>query len=434
MNNIDPTIREKLNRFLTEVLNDILRVEENSPLDRPEDLSVKEIRVLDAVASAAKGGLPGRASEIAALLHVAPGTLTAAADLLQKKNYLSRIRDKGDKRSVRISLTESGEAARQQHLAFHNELTEEILASLSPQSANALVQALDAIHSFFLKKGTTGMPAKILADSTCDLSPEQAEALGVTLIPMSILFEDQSFQQGVDFTPAEFYEKMGASRTPPTTVQLTPYDLESVYREATADGSEAVALHLSSALSGTFQSAVLAAREVKGMHVVDSQNATFGSALLVRTAVRLRDEGKSAAEIAETISALAKRVRLYAYVSTLKYLVRGGRLSTAAGLVGTALHIYPIITVQDGAVKNIAKAKGRDTGCREILRLVSEAGIDPAYGIVWGHACEPQGLEGLKAVLEPLTRDCDADEYLVGPVVGTHTGPGAVGLAFIAKE
>ena len=436
MNSI--SLHEKLNKFLTESMNNILRTEENIASGRPNDLSAKEIHVIEAVADAAQNGFPARASEIAAALRVAPGTFTASADLLQKKGYLTRVRDEGDRRSIRVALTDSGEKAKRQHEAFHRGLTEEILAAISAEEAEVLVRSLEVLRAFFAQKEASLArgAVKILADSTCDLSAEEAARLGVTLIPMGLSFGDECFRQGVEITNEVFYEKLASSTELPITSQLTPYDLEIVYREAIADGSEVVAIHLSSAFSGTYQSAVLAAKEVGRVYPVDSQNASFGSALLIRAAVALRDRGQSAAQIAEAITALAKKVRLFAHIPTLKYLVRGGRISAAAGLVGGVLNICPIVTVKDGAVRNIGKARGKTAADKEIAKLVETEGIDPTYGIQFGHGLDTVALDELKAILVsqiPLSGCETYCDCVVGPVIGTHAGPGAVGIAFIAK-
>ena len=285
-----------------------------------------------------------------------------------------------------------------------------------------------------LEKKQKKNAVRILADSTCDFSPEEAERSGVTIMPMNVVLDNKIYRQNIDITATEFYEKMASSETSPITAGLTIYDLENAYREATQDGSEVVAIILSSVLSGTYQSAVLMSHEVNGVYVVDSLNATFGKALLVREAVKLRDAGMSASEIAEKITALTKRVRLFAYVATLKYLVRGGRVSAVAGAIGGVLNICPLISVQDGAVINIGKARGKNLACKEITRLVEKSNIDKDYDVVFGYSIDETGLSALKENVSGLIKGCNTSDYEIGPIIGAHVGPGAVGLAFIAKE
>jgi len=326
MSNGNENVKDKINSFYSVTANDISKIEENTVIGRPADLTYKEIHVIEAVAGATDGGKPARALDIAAALRVVPSTFTAAAVLLEKKGYLIRTRDESDGRGVKITLTASGEAACEMHRAFHRELAEEIAAAAGSEGGPALLRSFDALHAFYLRKeGSLKSGAvKILADSTCDLNPDESARLGVSIIPMSIIFGDAIYRQNLDLTPSEFYGLMRESKEPPVTSQLTPHDLEQTYRNALADGGEAVAIHLSSALSGTYQSAVLASREVAGVYPVDSQNATLGSALLTRTAVNLRDTGMRASEIARRLSELSERIILLAYIPNLKYLGAAG--------------------------------------------------------------------------------------------------------------
>ena len=351
---------ENLAHFLSHTLIYILKVEDVLGMGRPEGVSFKEIHVIEAVGAATQGGTPARATDIAAILRVVPGTLTSAVDLLETKGYLTRVRDESDKRGVRIALTETGEQARLRHQDFYLGLANEMLKEMNEEEAQALIRGFGIMKSFFENKEETRKQrkkVKILVDSSCDIGVEVAERLNVTVIPMNVVFGDTVYRHDIDISSSEFYEKMSTSNISPMTTQLTPFDLEQAYREAAADGSEVVAIHLSSALSGTYQSAVLASREVANVYPVDSRSATLGMTLLVKAAAELRDSGKSAPEIAEELNRLSERVMLFAYIPTLKYLVRGGRLSTAAGVLGSVLNIYPIISVSDGVVKSIGKAK-----------------------------------------------------------------------------
>jgi DegV family protein with EDD domain len=425
--------KEKLVEFFAKITNDILKYEENIGRGRPDDISHKEIHVIEAVAGAIKDGKPARATEIASALRIAPGTFTSAADVLEKKNYITRVRDANDQRSIRVELTEKGERANALHRAFHEELTGDLLESISDDDAQTLIKAIDIIKGFYTKKETAlkGGKVKIYTDSTCDITPEDAARMGITIIPMSTVFENETYRQNVDLTASEFFEKLADSKSPPTTSQLTAYDLEQIYREAAEDGSEVVAIHLSSALSGTYQSAVIASREIPGVYPVDSQSATMGMALLVRIAAELRDSGKSAQAIAKKLTELSERVLVLAYIPTLKYLVRGGRISSAAGIVGSVLNVYPLLSVRDGVVKSIGKTRGKSMAQREIVKIIDEHGIDKRYGVAFGHAVSAADMEALKICLEGRVEQCESTDCEIGAVIGTHTGPGAVGLAFI---
>ena len=433
--NIQRQTSEELNAFLVGAFNDSLRVEENCLSGREYDLSIREIHVIEAAAAAERQGEPGRAAEIAAALRVTPGTLTASVAGLEKKGFLVRLRDEADRRGVRIATTEAGRNVDRIHADFHREMADGVTSILSEEESDILIRSLHKVRDFFAEKERAYCGrVKIYADSTCDLTPEEAEQLGVVLIPMSVVFGEDIYQQGVNLSTAEFYEKQAGSKENPTTVQLTPYDLEQIYRDATDDGSEVVAIHLSSALSGTYQSAALAAHAVKGVYAIDSKNATFGSNLLVRIAARLRDEGKNASEIAEKITELAGKVRLVAYVSTLKYLVRGGRLSAVAGVAGSVLGITPVIRVIDGALQNNGKPRGKKAAFEELIRQAAAHGIDTNYEVVFGHARTGETMDEFKKLAAPMVEGASIFDCEVGPVIGTHTGPGAVGIAFIGED
>jgi len=299
-----------------------------------------------------------------------------------------------------------------------------------------LARAIDILQDYYAKKEASrkGRKVKILIDSSCDISPKEAAELGLTVVPMNITFEDQIYRQNVDISSSEFFVKLEKAKSLPMTTQLTPFDLEKVYRDATADGSEVVAIHLSSALSGTYQSAYLASREVSGVYPVDSQSATIGMALLAKIAANLRDSGESAQKISKMLAEYSERVMLIAYIPTLKYLVRGGRLSATAGLVGGVMNVYPLISVRDGVITSVGKTRGKKAAHKEIARLVGEYGIDKQYGVVFAHGAASEDMEALKNSLEDLTEGSELMDCEIGAVIGTHTGPGVVGVAFIMKR
>ncbi|MCL1914012.1 MAG: DegV family EDD domain-containing protein [Eubacteriaceae bacterium] len=428
--------KDKLAVFFAKTINNILKFEEQFLANRPEDVSFREIHVIEAVAASIKEGALAKASEIAAALQIAPGTFTASAGVLEKKGYLTRARDANDQRSVRVGLTEKGLKAFKQHFESHCELAQELL-EYAGEDLTAITQAVDIFSSFYTQKEASLKEGKvkIYVDSTCDISVEDAQRLGITLVPMSINFGEETFLQNIDMTASEFFEKMAQSDTLPTTTQLTAYDLEQVYRDATEDGSEVVAIHLSSALSGTYQSAALAAREVAGVYPVDSQSTTAGIAVLVLEAVALRDAGMSAQSIAKRISELSERVTLLAYIPTFKYLVRGGRVSQAVGAIGGVMNIYPLISLRDGVVKSVGKARGKGMACKKIYMMANEFGIDTDYSVVFVHASAKTEMEELKVIMREQVGDKSSRlECEMGAVIGTHIGPGAAGFAFISKK
>ena len=278
----------------------------------------------------------------------------------------------------------------------------------------------------------------ILTDSTSDLTVQEAEELGVRLIHMRVIFEDGVYTDGVDITKEAFYAKQAEAKTLPKTTQLNPQEYYDAFRPLLENGDEVVAILISSKLSGSFQSACIA----KGMleeagqrlHLVDSLNATLGEGLLVREAVRLRDGGKSAAEIAAELEELRSRVRFIAFVGTLKYLKMGGRISASTAALGTMLHISPVVAVVDGEVKAVGKLRGSQKILAYTLDFAREYPVDTRHCVVFGHSRCQETMEAYRdKVTEALgIRDSAWDE--LGAVIGTHAGPGCYGLAYIGLK
>ena len=197
-----------------------------------------------------------------------------------------------------------------------------------------------------------------------------------------------------------------------------------------------VGIFLSSKLSGTFQSATIAAdmADSDRIHLVDSLNATFGLGLLVMIAARARDEGKSAAEIVEIVEDAKSRLRLIAFVDTLKYLQMGGRISAASAVVGTLLGINPLISIIDGAVESIGKARGRKGAYRHLKTLFEQEAMDETFPVFFGATNDVNAMQELEAALTPsFTSTVDVFHAEIGSAIGTHVGSGAAGIAYIAK-
>lgn len=276
------------------------------------------------------------------------------------------------------------------------------------------------------------MGIRIIVDSTADLTPQVREQ--VTVVPLTVRFGEEEFVDGVDLTGAEFYEKLAASPVLPTTSQASPYAFSAAFGQAVADGDEVITIAVSSRLSGTYQSAVIAAEDYSGrVHVVDSRNIALGSAILTEYALRLVEEGRSAEEIVSLLEAARERIRLMAVVDTLEYLQRGGRLSKTAAIAGGLLSIKPVIALVDGEIKVIAKGRGNKQANALMNQQVRAAGIDTAMPMMLGYTGTSAQL------LDCYCGEC-ADLWpegvprsVVCGVVGTHAGPGAVALAFFAK-
>lgn len=275
---------------------------------------------------------------------------------------------------------------------------------------------------------------RILTDSASDILPDEAQALGVTVVPLNVTFEDGTvIRDGLDLPAAEYYERLARCGKLPTTSQPSPELFEQVYREAAEAGDPVVGIFLSSELSGTFQCAKLAA-EMAGAgeaYLVDSRTVCLAEALLVRLAVRLRDEGLSAAGIAAQLEQAKAHLHLVAVIDDLKYLRKGGRLPAAVAIAGGMLGIKPLITLCDGKVAMAGKARGLPGAYVALFKKIDEmGGIDPSRGTAAAYTVSPREIEPIQTYLARSLHQPPATVGRIGCVIGTHAGPGAFGFAF----
>lgn len=277
---------------------------------------------------------------------------------------------------------------------------------------------------------------RIIADSTCDLSAENQKKYGLTVVPLTVNFNGRIYMDGVDLSQKRFYEMLQTAPKLPTTSQVNPGEFTVAFRQAVENGDEVIGIFIASDLSGTFQSAVIAANIVDPKHIfiVDARSASFGTALLIRQAVILRDKGLDAAEIAKQIQKLANRLYIYAVIDTLKYLKMGGRISSSAAAVGGLLGICPVMEVHDGKISSVGKIRGEKAGMAALLKHMQETGPDFSYGVAFGHAAASERMNEYIKFFKPYLKTENIYTSYIGSVIGTHTGPGVVGIAFIAKE
>ena len=279
---------------------------------------------------------------------------------------------------------------------------------------------------------------RILTDSACDILPAEAQQLGVTVIPLNVTLEDGTvLRDGIDMTPSEYYTHLAACRKLPTTSQPSPEQFERLYLDAAAAGDEVLGIFLSDALSGTGQCARLAAdlANVDNVVFVNTENVCLGQSLLVRLAVQLRDAGKTITQIAADLEKAKQHLHLVAAVDDLKYLRKGGRLPAAVAVAGGMLGIKPLITIKDGKVAMAGKARGLPGAYVALFKKIEElGGISPDFAAVAGYSSSLREVQPIENYFrenlhmgEPLVRQ-------IGCVIGTHTGPGAFGIAFFDKE
>lgn len=273
---------------------------------------------------------------------------------------------------------------------------------------------------------------KIITDSTCDIEAAEAAKLGIETIPLRVLFGEQSFEDGVDLSKAEFYQKLTHAKALPTTSQVNPDAFAKAFETHIQAKDTVVCICISEKLSGTYQSAMIAKGMVEGeIYVVDSNTATIGASILIRQAVKLRDAGKSAADIHAALCAMTQKVKLVAVVNTLKYLKMGGRISSTTAVVGGILGISPIVAVENGAVTSIGKVRGQKAAIAFIEQYMKDHGIDTNYPV--GFAYAGDNLADMQQVMHHFNfADCFYDQ--LGTVIGTHAGPGAIAIAFISNK
>ena len=281
------------------------------------------------------------------------------------------------------------------------------------------------------------MSVKIIVDSTADLLPQAAAR--VKIIPLTIRFGDREFIDGVTIDSKKFYEMLVESDELPTTSQANPAVFEEAFTEAVEQGHEVVCITCSSKLSGTYQSAVIAAEEFPGkVFVVDSKTIALGSAILTQYALELLDKGLSAEEIAWKLMQKRDKVRLIAMLDTLEYLKKGGRISKTVAFAGGLLNIKPVICIEDGEIKMLDKARGSKQGNNLLVQEIRKAGgVDFRKPLLLGYTGLSDSLlqkyiADSAALWEGNTEQLPV--RIVGSVVGTHAGPGAVAVAFFSAE
>lgn len=278
---------------------------------------------------------------------------------------------------------------------------------------------------------------RIITDSCSDIVDNRREDL--IILPITITFGAKEYQDGINLSHKEFYEKLIESDELPATSQIPPAVFEAAYEAAARQGDEVIVITLSARLSGTWQSANIGAEDHRErVHIVDSENASLGERILVEYALRLKDQGLSAGEIVEKLEKSKKNIRLIALLDTLEYLKKGGRISKAAAVAGGLLSIKPVIAIQGGEVVVLGKARGSKQGNNLLAEEIARAkGIDYEMPFILAYT----GLSD--AVIQKYIDD---HENLwkgiverpvpgsVGGAVGTHIGPGAIGIAFFAAS
>ncbi len=279
------------------------------------------------------------------------------------------------------------------------------------------------------------MSVRIIIDSSADLVPEVEQR--VRVVPLTLNFGEEEFIDGVTIDHQQFYEKLIECDTLPRTSQAPPDTFAQVFEEETANGNEAVVITISSKLSGTYQSAMIAAEDFDNVFVVDSETTTIGAGILVEVALQMADAGMSAADIAEKLREERKNICVVALLDTLEYLKKGGRISKTVAMAGSLLSIKPVAGIRHGEIVMLGKARGSKQGNNLLAAEIEKAGgVDFDKPLLLGYT----GLSDL--LLQKYIEDSrhlwenetsSLRTLTIGSIIGTHTGPGTIAVAFYKK-
>jgi DegV family protein with EDD domain len=275
---------------------------------------------------------------------------------------------------------------------------------------------------------------KIVTDSLADIPPAIAQELDITTIPCVVRFGDQEFRDRVDLFPTEFYQRLRSSPTMPTTSQPSTGVFEEMYRRLAATTNEILAIHTIASLSGIYNASRIAAENVKTARIelIDSKQVTMSLGWIVILAARAAKEGHTLDEIKKIVEDIKQRVHIIAMLDTLEYAQRGGRLGKGKALVGTLLHVKPLLSVVDGEIMPVENVRTQKRALERLVEIVLGSGPIQELAVI--HAEAPH----YAATLQDMLANTFPKEHIVmsetGPVLGAHVGPGAVGIAWVTGK
>ena len=278
------------------------------------------------------------------------------------------------------------------------------------------------------------MSVQIIVDSTADLTPALKER--VLTVPLTVHFGQEEYIDGVTIDHQTFYKKLISVDTLPSTSQASPAGFEEKYQQVRSAGNSAVVITVASKVSGTYQSAVIAADGYENIHIVDSGSVAIGSGILTELALQLADAGLDAAQIADRLEEEKKKLRVVAVVDTLEYLKRGGRISKTVAFAGGLLNVKPLLGITDGEILILGKARGNKQANNQLLNEIEKSGgIDFSRPVMLGYTgLTDELLQGFLATSQDLLSSLpELRSTVIGSVIGTHAGPGAVAVAYFCK-
>ena len=280
------------------------------------------------------------------------------------------------------------------------------------------------------------MTVRIVTDSTADMPAEMAQELGIPVVPLSVVFGEESLKEGSEISHDVFYERLARAKDLPTTSSPSVGDFLDTYRDVLKETDEIVSVHLSSKLSATYsaatQAAAILAEEGARIEVVDSRTVSMGMMFMCQAAVKAAAEGASVEEIRDIIDDMSPRISVYVVLNTLEYVRRGGRIGRARAFLGTMLRVKPILSFDGGEVHPEERVRTRSLALDRLLEMVTSNPKIDEIGVAYSINAEE--AEGLRQRLSEALGGMDVQMTRIGAVAGVHGGPGVLGVGFLRGE
>ncbi|MEX0683064.1 MAG: DegV family protein [Dehalococcoidia bacterium] len=280
------------------------------------------------------------------------------------------------------------------------------------------------------------MSVRIVTDSTSDFPPHIAQELGIAVVPLSVIFGEDSYKEGLEITPDLFYEKLARSKDLPTTSAPSVGDFLETYRSVLGETDEIVSIHLSSKLSATYsnacQAAAILADEGAKIDVIDSLTISFGMTFMCAAAVKAAANGATVEEIRQIVDSMIPRAHVYVALDTLEYVRRGGRIGRARAFLGTVLRVKPILSFQEGEVHPEERVRTRALAMDRLFQIATSLPNIEQIGVAY--STNGEEAEALKLRIEGALDGVEVQMARLGPVIGVHGGPGVLGIGILQGE
>ena len=278
------------------------------------------------------------------------------------------------------------------------------------------------------------MNVKVVTDSTADLPPEIVKELGITVVPLYILFGHDKFRDRIDISEDEFYNRLVESKVHPTTTQPTPNDFASCYQNLSKNARGIISIHISGKLSGTCNSAIYGAKEVKDgcpIEVIDSGTVSMALGLVVKAAATMAKEGRGLKYIVKEVNRIIKEMDIMVIFDSLKYLAKGGRIGKAKALMGSLLNVKPVLKMKDGEFDPSGRVRKRAEGVVKLINYAKGAGEVKELAVI--HSTTPEEADKLADKIGQAVPGVEIIVSRLGPVLGVHGGPGVLAVALRCK-